>query len=90
MTLKTGDLAYFDSFAGMVPCKVLSIGGISGLASSAQAVTLVVTATRGAYQKGEVLETSGLHAVPRCAHYYGPCGIGRIRAYTVEVGMVTK
>ncbi len=85
MTLKTGTLCYFDSFAGMVPCKVMGISGASGNPSSDQTVTLLVTATLGAYRKGETLETNGLHAVPCKAHYYGPCGIGRIRFYTVEV-----
>lgn len=89
MVLRTGDLAYYDSFAGMIPCKVTAITGTSGIASTAQRVTLTVTASqanccgRSAYKRGEQIETNGIHAVPRKAHYHGSCGIGRIRAYTV-------
>ena len=80
-TLTIGSLAYFDSFAGLIPCKVVQSVGQSGMASSAQTVTLVLTAARGAYCKGEKIETSGLHAVPRRA-IHGR--MQRIRAYQVQ------
>lgn len=83
--LAVGCLAYYDSFGGMVPCKVLTITGASGFPSSSQDVTLKVTADYNCYKKNEVIATNGLHAVPRGAHYYGPCGIGRIGVYWVEV-----
>lgn len=37
-TLRTGDLAYFDSFCGLIPCKVLRMQGISGGANSTQTI----------------------------------------------------
>lgn len=81
LTLKIGDLAYFDSFSGMIPCKVLGITGRSGIASTAQVVAFKLTACRGAYKAGEQLECSGLHVVPRKA-----VRGNRIRAYQVETG----
>jgi hypothetical protein len=80
MTLKTGDLAYFDSFAGLVPCKIIAMTGRSGIASTAQEIVLRLTARRGAYRRGEVVLTTGLHAVPR-----GAVRGNRIRPYQVEV-----
>ena len=65
--LKTHSLAFFDCFAGLIPCKVSSIRGHSGDASTAQRVTVVLTATRGAYHAGETVESFGLHIVPRAA-----------------------
>lgn len=50
-------LAYFDSFAGLVPCRILSV--------TPHDVRLVVTASRGAYERGTVVETTWRHAVPR-------------------------
>lgn len=78
-TLRVGDLAYFDCFAGLLPCKVLAITGPSGLASSSQTVQFRLTASRGAYRRGECLDTSGLHVCPRSA-----IRGNRIRAYVVE------
>lgn len=54
-TLRSGCRAYVDSFVGLVPCRVLAIRGISGIASSSQDIDVVLTATRGAYKKGERL-----------------------------------
>lgn len=85
MKLTVGCLAYFDSFFGMVPAKVKSISGRSGVPSVSQVVVLVVTSNHyDAYKKGEEITTNGIHAVPRKAHYYSACGLGRIKAYTVE------
>ena len=64
-TLKVGDLAYWDSFAGLVPCKVMSIEGTSGIASTAQRVEFTLTAARKPYKRGELQEASALHVVPR-------------------------
>jgi len=66
-TLKAGALAYFDSFVGLVPCKVLSIKGESGRANSAQEVTFKITASRGPYKRGEIMRRSALWVVPRGA-----------------------
>ena len=87
--LRPGSLAFFDTFAGNIPVKVKSIAGIPpGSAprrpSSSIKVTFEVTATGRGYQKGEELTRSAIWVYPRKAHYYGPCGIGRIAYHTVS------
>lgn len=82
-TLRTGDLAYYDSFTGLIPCKVRSIKGIGGICSTAQTVTLIVTAERKGYLKGDTIETTGLHAVPRGSVRRSKYTTG-IRSYFVE------
>lgn len=74
ITLRSGDLAYYDSFSGLLPCKVLSITGPSGNPSSSQTVSVKLTASIfGAgvgselYKRGEILESSGLRVVARRA-----------------------
>lgn len=64
-TLKVGDYAYLDSFAGLVPCKVYIIDGPSGMASTLQTITVRLTANRRAYKRGEWIKENGLHVVPR-------------------------
>ena len=71
LSLTTGCLAYFDSFAGLVPCWIMSITGPIGAPSTAQRVTVKFTAKRGPYKRGEVYETSGLHVCPRGAARFG-------------------
>jgi hypothetical protein len=85
MTLKTGMLAYFDSFTGLIPCKVVSITGKSGISASSQTVTLQTTAKRSVYDSGETIVTSGLRAVPRDAVRHSRFSGARIRPYAVEV-----
>ena len=59
-------LAYLDSLAGLVPCRILAVGDWSDGASQAR---IQFTATRGPYQKGRV-ETHPLRrVVPRNAIY---------------------
>lgn len=62
-------LAFFDSFAGLVPVKVVSIpkgGPISGwLRQGEEQLKVKVTATRGAYKKGEELSVSPWLCIPR-------------------------
>lgn len=88
LELKTGDLAYFDSFLGAIPCRVERIEGTSGLASTAQKVTIKLTASRSRcsdssiYRVGEVIESNGLHVFPRDAHRKSKYG-NRIRPYQV-------
>lgn len=79
-TLKTGDLAYFDTFSGCIPCKVVKITGESGSAASSQAVVVVLTAGRGAYKRGERHAAWGLHVAPRKS-----VKGNRIRFYNVQV-----
>lgn len=59
--LKAGCLAYFDSFAGLVPCKVLRVSDDPDIAG-----TLVqITADRGAYKRGTCECSNVLHTIPR-------------------------
>lgn len=83
--LRSGGLAHFDTVTGCIPCKVLSITGESGAASSLQRVTVKTTATRGAFKKGEVISgILGLHVIPRGALFPRRSG-ARIGYYTIEV-----
>jgi len=65
--LSQGCLAYFDSASGLVPCKVLRILGRSGIASTAQKVFVLLTASREGYARGGTVKTDGLHVFPRKA-----------------------
>lgn len=58
LILEVGTLAYLDTFAGLVPCKVQSL--------TETVATVRVTATRGAYRRGEVgTWPIGLVVIPR-------------------------
>jgi hypothetical protein len=75
-TLKTGCAAYFDTFAGLVPVKVLTVTAPEkppvfdlghGNARVSIKVTARVTKEHGPYKNGEVVESDSLHIVPRDA-----------------------
>jgi hypothetical protein len=69
-TLRPGSLAYFDTFTGLVPCRVDRIEGpdlFNGAPSSEQIAHFTLTANRGAYKRGEKLHAWVLHVVPRDA-----------------------
>ena len=53
--------AYFDSFAGLVPCRVLSV--------ATDGVVVRLTAARGPYRRGEVLTWPHTRIVSRKAVY---------------------
>jgi hypothetical protein len=90
-TLRSGDLAFYDSFAGLIPCKVLRIIGRTSETATSEAetatseadVTVRLTATRGAYRKGETLSGWSLHIVPRAAVFTSR-GQHRIGPYRVQ------
>ena len=63
-TLSVGCKAYFDCFTGLIPAVVVSLDDIDG---SHPVAKLKLTASRGAYKRGETIETSPLHAIPRKA-----------------------
>jgi hypothetical protein len=84
ITLKTGELAYLDTFAGLVPCKVVKMEGASGFPSSSQTVVVKLTTSKGAYRRGEIIESNGLHVVARGAVYVRG-GQFRIKAFVMEV-----
>ena len=55
-------LAYYDTFSGLVPCRIVAVGDWSDQTSEAR---IQITATRAAYKRGEFLTTSLRHVVPR-------------------------
>ena len=69
--LKAGELAYYDSFAGLIPCKVvrvfierveLSYGNLGSPRAE-----IVLTAARPGYKRGEAIQAVAHHVVPRRA-----------------------
>lgn len=70
---EVGTLAYVDTFLGLVPCKVTAI--------TDQTVTVRLTATRGTYQRGEILTERHPWVIPRACVYRSRqhCGQERIR-----------
>lgn len=69
-------LAYIDSFAGLIPCRVESIyshcgpSGMTGNKTPRNMYFVVtVTATRGAYKRGDKVNESARWIVPRSAIY---------------------
>ena len=73
--LSRGILGYLDTFAGLIPCRVVAV-------KSRSDVQVKLTANRGAYRRGEVLESTASLVVPRgCVHVR--CGQYRIRYYDV-------
>lgn len=63
-----GELAYIDCFTGLVPCKVLQVveSGTPTQCVTSGNLTVRVTAKRGAYRVGEVIENQTCHKiVPR-------------------------
>lgn len=64
-TLRSGIAARFDTFNGLVPCRVLSVAGESRpYASSSQRVRIRITRTGRGYRAGEIIGTSALRVVP--------------------------
>jgi len=60
ITLRTGDTAYFGTVRdGLIASKVVSVGQWT--------VKLRLTASRGCYERGEIVDTTYMHAIPRPA-----------------------
>lgn len=79
-TLRAGSLAYYDTYSGMVPCKVLSI---IATAEPGYTIRFRLTGTRQAYKRGEVLEAHQRYVIPRDAYKARRLG-GRITYYQVQ------
>jgi hypothetical protein len=62
---RAGILAYVDTFSGLVPCKVLRVIEPCTLSVTSGRIEVKLTATRGAYKRGEVLIETGQDVVPR-------------------------
>ena len=57
-----GELAYYDTFVGLVPCKVTKVWRDNGHTL----VSIKLTATRGAYKRGEeIADLRHDYVVPR-------------------------
>lgn len=76
--------AFLDTFAGCIPCKVIAVNDdyagnshFEGHSSSCR-VTVKLTAARGAYKRGEVIESTALNVIPR-SHVKGRRIIGGYR-----------
>jgi hypothetical protein len=82
--LRAGDLAYYDSMTGMIPCRVVSIRGKSGAPGSESSALVKTTAKRNGWPVGTQFDTWTLHVVPRAAFFRRRPG-ARIGYYTVEV-----
>ena len=81
IVLKVGSKAFLDSFAGLVPCKVISI--VNRPPNNSTAI-VEITASRGAYKLGKLEEVSISRAVPREAVFQRKGCMPRIRPYTVD------
>jgi hypothetical protein len=64
-TLRAGDLAYLDSFSGLVPCRIAIVTqGGPGNALTGK-VTVQVTARRPGWAPGEYYTTVVAYVIPR-------------------------
>lgn len=74
---------FLDTFSGLVPCIAVSkrVTQYDGLE-----ITVKLTATRGAYKRGETVAMTHRHVVPRGQVYRSRqrCGQSMIRSYSIE------
>lgn len=66
-TFHEGTPAYYDTFSGLIPCKVLEITQpAEGFRCGPyDAIRFKLTADRGAYKKGEILVADAAHVPPQ-------------------------
>ena len=79
-------LAYLDSFAGLVPVRIVAVGDWNDDNSEAR---FQVTATRGAYERGAFGTTRLARLCPRNAPYR-PRGAGYMRIRPYQWPQATK
>jgi hypothetical protein len=79
--LKTGMAARFDTFAGLIPCRVRAIRVDR---DGDKLATIDITRDRGAYRRGEMLEVHARYVIP-VKSVFTRCGQYRIRAYEIEI-----
>lgn len=86
LTLKTGILAYLDTFSGQIPCRVLAVAGDSEgrICAPSPTVKVKLTATRGAYRRGEIVESTAFHVYPR------ECRVVRNGHYRIKTNYIVK
>lgn len=78
-TYHAGELAYIDSFLGLIPCKVLRVDEPSTPSVTSGKVVIRVTADRPAFRRGEVSTETGHNVIPR-SRVYTRNGMYRIRS----------
>jgi hypothetical protein len=71
-------LAFYDTFSGLIPCRIAAVGDWSSADSSAR---IQLTAGRGAYRRGEWLTVTLRYVVPRRA-VFRRAGCKMIRRYS--------
>lgn len=71
-------LAYFDSFAGLVPCRIVATGDWQDNSSP---MRVQYTATRGPYKRGQCDTWTRGHIVPRDKIRRSKYGSSTILAY---------
>jgi len=84
--LRAGILAYLDTFAGMIPCKVLRVTALEPIHTDGTVLheaTVRLTAGRRAYRRGEEFTELAHHVVPRSAVRWSKYGT-RIMKFTIE------
>jgi len=62
-----GTLAFYDTFAGLIPCKVLEVkeSGFGFRCGPYDVIKFKLTADCGAYKKGEILTADAMRVPPR-------------------------
>lgn len=78
VVLRSGSLAYLDTFCGLIPCRVNSIRDTS----AGRIASVTITGARTGYAKGTTEDRSTLHVIPRRA-VVTRSGQYRILPYTV-------
>ena len=66
-TFTVGAKCYLDTFSGMVPCIVngVSLESYGFIIGDRDAVSVRLTADRGAYKRGELIHASASNVIPR-------------------------
>ena len=82
-TLRAGSLAYLETLAGLIPCRVLRVWRADEYPT--MRADVVLTATRGAYRKGERLTYAAKDCPPRDA-IRRRGGIGYVQRFTCIEG----
>ena len=72
-------LAYHDTFAGLVPCRILAVGDWND-GSSAARIQYTAARSNGAYMRGDIYTVALRHLVPRNA-IFRRAGCYMIRRY---------
>lgn len=82
---KAGTTAKLDTFAGLVPCKVVEVITAGDGKSGNGKVRIKLTATVGAYEKGEILERDSASVIPNSHVKRGEFGYSLFTNYNYTV-----